>query len=186
MLGIIIGVAAVIAMVARRRGRAGAGRRADREPGHEPASSCCPARRPRAACAAGLGQRSTTLTEDDARAIAREIAAVQVAAPVVRGTAQVVAGNHNWATGDPGRHAGLLRVARLGDRDGRSSSSRQDVDGAAKVAVLGADRGAQPVRRRRPGRPDRSASARCRSRVIGVLEPQGPEPDGPGPGRHRS
>jgi len=37
-----------------------------------------------------------TISEDDAAAIAREVPLVQVAAPSVRGTAQVVYGNLNW------------------------------------------------------------------------------------------
>ena len=39
-----------------------------------------------------------TVTEDGARAMEREIGSVQVAAPVVRGGVQVVAGNANWST----------------------------------------------------------------------------------------
>src|SRR6266850_514682 len=43
-----------------------------------------------------------TITEDDSAAIAREIPAVQVSAPSVRGNAQIVFGNLNWATGVQG------------------------------------------------------------------------------------
>ena len=39
-----------------------------------------------------------TITEDDARAIQREAASIQAAAPVMRGGVQVVFGNTNWST----------------------------------------------------------------------------------------
>ena len=38
-----------------------------------------------------------TLTEDDARALKREIPAVPAAAPSMRGTVQIVYGNQNWS-----------------------------------------------------------------------------------------
>ena len=66
MLGVFIGVAALIAMVAVGQGANAAVEAADREPGHEPARR--PARRDhqRAACARGFGSAST-LTVTDAR-----------------------------------------------------------------------------------------------------------------------
>ena len=42
--------------------------------------------------------RSSTLTEDDAKAIAAECPSVSAVAPMVRGGVQVVYGNSNWAT----------------------------------------------------------------------------------------
>src|SRR4051812_21271910 len=45
----------------------------------------------------GLGSQMT-LSEDDAAAIAREVPDVLIAAPAVRGSAQVIAGAANWST----------------------------------------------------------------------------------------
>jgi putative ABC transport system permease protein len=45
----------------------------------------------------GAGSRSS-LTEDDAYAIQREVTGVHAAAPALRGTGQVVAGLNNWST----------------------------------------------------------------------------------------
>ena len=84
-----------------------------------------------------LGAGATvTLTEDDAKAIAAECPAVSAAAPVVRNGAQVMYGNNNWATSIQGTTPGYLVI-----RDATLSAGRpftdQDVDSAAKVAVLG-------------------------------------------------
>ena len=50
------------------------------------------------------------ITEDDARAIQREIATVAGAAAVIRGAGQVVAGNLNWSTIVQGVTVGYLDV----------------------------------------------------------------------------
>jgi putative ABC transport system permease protein len=39
-----------------------------------------------------------TITDDDARAIQREVSSVQVAAPTMRGGAQIIFGDTNWST----------------------------------------------------------------------------------------
>jgi len=77
-----------------------------------------------------------TLTEDDATAIAREVPAVEAAAPTMRGTAQVVFGNQNWSTVIQGATPEYLVVREWPVVFGRDITSR-DVDGAAKVALLG-------------------------------------------------
>jgi putative ABC transport system permease protein len=84
-----------------------------------------------------IGQGSQlTITEDDSAAIAREIEAVQVSAPSMRGSAQVVFGNLNWATTIQGITADYFEA-----RDWVILSGRpiwpEDVDGATKVALLG-------------------------------------------------
>jgi putative ABC transport system permease protein len=84
-----------------------------------------------------MGQGSQlTITEDDSAAIAREVPAVQVSAPSVRGTAQVVAGNLNWSTVVQGVTGDYFEA-----RDWLLATGRplgpEDVDGATKVAVLG-------------------------------------------------
>src|SRR5204863_9046221 len=67
-----------------------------------------------------LGQGSQlTITEEDSAAIAREIPAVQAAAPSMRGNAQVVYGNLNWATGIQGVTPDYSEVRAWGVTAGR-------------------------------------------------------------------
>jgi putative ABC transport system permease protein len=83
----------------------------------------------------GLGSQQT-LTEEDARAIAFEVPAVEVAAPSVRGSAQTVFGNLNWSTVIQGVTPEYLDAREWSVAGGRMFGP-QDVDAAAKVAVLG-------------------------------------------------
>jgi putative ABC transport system permease protein len=84
-----------------------------------------------------IGQGSQlTITEDDSASIAREIAAVQVSAPSIRGTSQVVFGNLNWSTGIQGVTADYFEARDWLVVSGRPISP-EDVDGATKVALLG-------------------------------------------------
>ena len=57
----------------------------------------------------GSGTRST-LTMADADAILKDCPAVSEVAPIHSGTAQVVYGNQNWATGITGSTASILSV----------------------------------------------------------------------------
>jgi len=77
-----------------------------------------------------------TLTEDDAAATSREVAAVEAAAPTMRGTAQVVFGNQNWSTVIQAATPEYLLVREWPLESGRAFT-HQDVDGATKVALLG-------------------------------------------------
>jgi putative ABC transport system permease protein len=83
----------------------------------------------------GLGTQ-LTLTEEDARAIATEITAVEATAPTVRGAAQTVYGNLNWSTVVQGVTPDFVIVREWDVRSGRMFAAA-DVDAAAKVAVLG-------------------------------------------------
>jgi putative ABC transport system permease protein len=84
-----------------------------------------------------MGQGSQlTITEDDSAAIAREIAAVQVSAPAVRGTAQVVAGNLNWSTVVQGVTADYFEARDWPVVTGRAINA-EVVEGATKVALIG-------------------------------------------------
>jgi len=76
------------------------------------------------------------VTEDDARAMEREIDSIQVAAPMVRGGMQVVAANANWATAVFGVTPGFLEARDWATATGRPLT-QDDVDGATKVALLG-------------------------------------------------
>jgi putative ABC transport system permease protein len=134
MLGIMIGVGAVIAMVS-----VGAGAQARVAEQIQSLGSNLIIVLPGSRNAAGLrlGQGSqVTITEDDALAIAREIPIVQVAAPAVRGGSQVVYGNLNWWTTITGVTADFFE-ARDWPLDAGRPILREDVDGAAKVALLG-------------------------------------------------
>ena len=96
MLGIIIGVAAVIIMIA-----IGNGAQARVEEQIKSLGANLMIIIPGATLsggARGAAGSQQTLTEDDAAAIAREVPEVQVAAPSQRSSGQIVAGNSNWST----------------------------------------------------------------------------------------
>jgi putative ABC transport system permease protein len=134
MLGIIIGVGAVIAMVA-----VGAGATARVAEQIQSLGSNLIIVLSGSVTTSGvrIGQGSQlTITEDDAAAIAREVPAIQVAAPSVRGNAQVVFGNLNWATGIQGITADYFEARDWVVVSGRPLGP-EDVDGATKVALLG-------------------------------------------------
>jgi len=134
MLGIIIGVGAVITMVAVG---AGASARVAEQIQSLGSNLIIVLSGSVTTGGARIGQGSQlTITEDDSAAIAREVPAVQVSAPSVRGNTQVVFGNLNWYTGVQGVTADYFEA-----RDWMVISGRpigpEDVDGATKVALLG-------------------------------------------------
>ncbi len=134
MLGIIIGVSAVIAMVG-----VGAGAQARVAEQIQSLGSNLIIVLSGSTTSGGvrLGNSSQlTITEDDAAAIAREVASVQVAAPSVRGSAQVVYGNLNWSTAIQGVTPDYAEAREWPVMDGRHVGP-EDVDGATKVALLG-------------------------------------------------
>ncbi|HUF80102.1 MAG TPA: ABC transporter permease [Burkholderiales bacterium] len=134
MLGIIIGVAAVITMIA-----IGAGAQARVEAQIKALGSNLIMLLPGSVTAGGvrmgLGSRNT-LTEDDASAIQREIADVHAAAPQLRGTGHVVAGNNNWATVFYGVTPEYFDARNWVIATGKGFEPG-DLKGAAKVALLG-------------------------------------------------
>jgi putative ABC transport system permease protein len=77
-----------------------------------------------------------TITEDDAWAIQREIRTVTAAAPTSRGSAQIVYGNLNWATSVQGVTGEFFSAREWDVADGRLFS-QEEVEGAAKVALIG-------------------------------------------------
>jgi putative ABC transport system permease protein len=134
MLGIIIGVGAVIAMVA-----VGAGAQARVAEQIQSLGSNLIIVLSGSVNSAGLrlGTGSQlTITEDDSTGIAREIPAVQVSAPTVRGNAQVVFGNLNWSTSIQGVTSDYFEARDWAVVDGRPIST-EDNDGATKVALVG-------------------------------------------------
>ncbi|PYM75286.1 MAG: multidrug ABC transporter substrate-binding protein [Candidatus Rokuibacteriota bacterium] len=134
MLGIIIGVAAVIAMVG-----VGAGAQARVAEQIQSLGSNLIIVLSGSVTSSGirLGTGSQlTISEDDSAAIAREVPLVQVAAPAVRGTSQVVYGNLNWATVIQGVTPDYFEARDWPVTDGRAVSP-EDVEGATKIALVG-------------------------------------------------
>jgi len=134
MLGIIIGVGAVITMLA-----VGTGARERISAQMASIGSNLLIVMPGSSTSGGIRMGSgtqSTLTQDDAEAILRECPAVSDVAPMFNGVAQVVYGNQNWSTGVIGTTPGILPV-----RDWSLSSGRvftdQDVRNATKVCLLG-------------------------------------------------
>jgi putative ABC transport system permease protein len=83
----------------------------------------------------GSGSRFS-LTEDDARALEAEIPSIAIAAPNVRGTGQVIYGNTNWFTTIYGATLGYLDAREWVVEEGRAFTPA-DERAAAKVAIVG-------------------------------------------------
>ncbi len=134
MLGIVIGVAAVIVMIA-----VGAGAQARVEEQIRALGSNLLLVMPGSTTAGGvrLGFGSgSTLTEDDVVAINREVPEA-LAAPALRGSAQVIWGNANWSTQIFGVTPEYLDVRQWPLAAGRTFEPAE-MAGAAKVALIGA------------------------------------------------
>ena len=84
----------------------------------------------------GAGQRQN-LTWDDARAIEREVGAVQAASGNIRSQQQVIAGNQNWATAVQGSDPEIFAVHDWPAERGRLFTP-EEAAGGRKVALLGA------------------------------------------------
>ena len=169
MLGIIIGVAAVIAMLAIGQGAQFSVEQQISSLGTN-VLIVYPGSQNVGGVRMGAGA-STTLTEDDANAIQKECPAVSLISPGTRAGGQVIAGNLNWATGIEGTGADYLEIRKWGIEYGDFYTD-QDVKAAAKVCVLGktvADvlfPDASPV-----GQTVRIRNVPCK--VIGVLTKKG-------------
>jgi len=134
MLGIVIGVGAVITMVA-----VGAGAQARVAEQIQSLGSNMIIVLSGSITAGGVRMGSgsqLTITEDDAWAIQREIRTVTAAAPTSRGSAQIVYGNLNWATSVQGVTGDFFTAREWDVADGRLFS-QEEVEGAAKVALIG-------------------------------------------------
>jgi putative ABC transport system permease protein len=134
MLGIIIGVGAVIAMVAIGEG-AKATIRAQIASLGTNVLVILPGSSNQGGVRFGSGA-VTTLIDADARAIARELPSVAFASPLVRRQEQVIAGNLNWGTLVQGVAPEVQQIRDWDLVDGRFLHEG-DVDSAAKVAVIG-------------------------------------------------
>ena len=134
MLGIIIGVAAVITMIAVGRGAT------DRvQEQMKGLGSNIMLVMPGGLTAGGVRLGAATgqgLSEDDANAIARDVPEVQVAAPSIRTGAQVIAGNTNWSTSIMGATNDYLEAREWPMASGRAFEAAE-IQGSAKVAMIG-------------------------------------------------
>src|SRR5882724_2836568 len=134
MLGIIIGVAAVIAMVAIG---SGAQVRIQQQIASIGSNIIIVLSGSVSSSGARMGSgMAQTLTEDDAKALVADCPAVQAAAPTSRGGAQVVYGNNNWGTQVMGSTPDYLTIRDLAVETGQPFTAA-DVEGASKVALLG-------------------------------------------------
>ena len=174
MLGIIIGVAAVIAMVA-----VGAGATARIQEQIQSIGSNLIIVLPGSISSNGVRLGSgavVTLSEDDAKAIAAECPSVSAVAPAVRGGVQVVYGNNNWATTAQGVTPDYMTIRDYTMMSGQFFTD-QDVDAAAKVAVLG-----ETVAQNLFGDSDPTGQVviikNVPFTVAGVLTPKGQSPTG--------
>jgi putative ABC transport system permease protein len=174
MLGIIIGVGAVITMLAVGRG-------ARQKIGDQMASvgsnliMVLPGATTSGGVRMGAGTQPT-LSLADAEAIQREAPAVQDVAPTLGGVAQVVYGNQNWSTNVTGTTASMLVIREWALTSGRPFTD-EELRSAAKVAVLG-----QTVADNLFGSEDPVGHiVRIKNipfSVIGLLESKGQSPDG--------
>jgi putative ABC transport system permease protein len=169
MLGIIIGVGAVITMVA-----VGAGAQARVEDQIKSLGSNLIIVLSGNFTLGGARQGSgsqLTITEDDAYALQREVQGVQVAAPSLRGSGQVVFGNSNWATQIQGTTPEFLEARQWEVASGKTFDQSQ-VDAAAKVVLLG-----QTVAKSLFGEADPVGETvrirRVPHQVVGLLERKG-------------
>ena len=134
MLGIIIGVAAVITMIA-----IGAGAQERVVEHMKSLGTNVMLVMPGSQSAGGVrmgAQTGQMLTEDDAAAIARDVPEVQVAAPASRTTTQVVAGNTNWLTYVIGTTNDFLEAREWTLEAGRAFEAGE-LQGSGKVGIIG-------------------------------------------------
>jgi len=133
-LGIIIGVGAVVAMVA-----VGNGAQAKIESQVAALGQnlliVFAGNRKSGGVNSGLGTASS-LTLDDAAAIAREALDVVAVSPEISTTAQVIANGRNWSTNILGESPSYLQIREWELSTGAMFSDR-DVRAASKVAVIG-------------------------------------------------
>jgi len=133
MLGMIIGVGAVIAMVGLGKGAQSTIEEQVKAAGTN-LITVMAGNFTQGGVRQGGGM-STTLTPEDAEAL-RQLPGVQYLAAGVQSRAQIVAGNQNWSTQIQGTDVELPLIRNWPTKFGSFFTS-QDVQSAAKVAVLG-------------------------------------------------
>jgi putative ABC transport system permease protein len=169
MLGMIIGVGAVIAMVSIGNG-------AKTQIENQIASMgqnvvlVWSGSMTRSGVHTGWGGAGT-LTIDDAEAIRREIPGVTVISPEIQSGAQIAAGNQNWSTRVQGEGPDYFEIRKWPIIAG-APFTEQDVRSANKVAVIGKTIAEQMF----PGEDPVAQVLRIRNvpfTVVGMLQPKG-------------
>jgi putative ABC transport system permease protein len=133
-LGIIIGVAAVIAMMA-----IGAGAKNQVEQAFAAMGTNLLIIMPGSATAGGVRGgfgSASTLTYDDVEAIRTQISSVKAAAPALRSNQTLVGDSGNWSTQVTGTTPDYFSI-RNWPMDLGATLSQQDIDSGSKVAILG-------------------------------------------------
>jgi putative ABC transport system permease protein len=171
MLGVIIGVASVIAMIALGSGaRASIDQQIQSQGTNVIFVSSGSFGRPGGGAVRGGAGTVTTLTLDDAKAIA-ELPRVTRVSPMVRGRAQVIAADQNWNTSVEGGNEDYLAIRNWSLASGENFTAR-DVLVAEKVCLLGDT----VVRNIYPDQDPVGQIIRVKNlpfRVLGVLAPKG-------------
>ena len=135
MLGIVIGVAAVIATVAVGTG---ASQRVQAQIASIGSNMVIiiPGSLTSSGLQLGTGS-ATTLTSSDARELSAQCPDITAAAPAVRGAASIVYEGNNWGTTILGTTPGYFEIRDVSIAKGELFN-QQDVEKASKVALLGA------------------------------------------------
>ena len=135
VLGIMIGVSCVITMMTVT---AGAQNEIDRQLSEMGANLLvvyAGGRRGRWGVSSAAGS-SATLTTDDAKALKQSIPEIVAAAPVLRGSGQIVVGNQNWSSSIYGIDEDYLIARNWGVTEGRTFDPSEYSSGS-RVALLG-------------------------------------------------
>ncbi len=135
MLGIIIGVASVISMVA-----IGQGSKQSIQKQLSGMGSNMIIIRPNSNVSAGARLDATsvqTLTMDDVKALQREATHISAVTPVMSTKGQAIYGNNNWSTTITGVNTQYLDIIRQWPLQDGVEFTDRDVQGAAKVCILG-------------------------------------------------
>jgi len=169
MLGIIIGVGAVIAMVGIGNGAKAQVQARIAALGQNVIQLFAGSVN-RGGVFSGFGGAGT-LTVEDALAIGKEVPGAVAVSPEVRSGAQIMAGNNNWSTSVMGESVDYLSIRQWDLAEG-AMFSEADTRSAAKVCILGQTVATSLF-------PDESSvgkTIRIRNvpvKVLGVLKPKG-------------
>jgi putative ABC transport system permease protein len=170
MLGVIIGVASVIATLAIAQGARASVQAQIRSLGSN-VLMVYSGPMGHGGVRTATGSHQGGLTLEDARAIARDCPSVKAASPTIRTMAQVVSGDENWNTSIQGSDENFVEIREWPVAQGHSITP-SDVRAAAKVCVLGSTVARELFGDASP------VGSRVRIRklpfeVIGVLAPKG-------------